>query len=149
MCHPPYTLPGGKEGFQSGTEPEVNDTLPLPMDVPSWLTALQKPFSSPFDSRTERGREEALSLSRGAPNMDGRAAAAAGPGQAAMEGGGGPGPGRRPTRLVSGAAGPVASAAAAAAGGTMASVAGSRQPSMETLDRVLAQENFQVELYLV
>ncbi|XP_015268697.1 PREDICTED: myotubularin-related protein 1 isoform X6 [Gekko japonicus] len=66
--------------------------------------------------------------------MDGRAAAAAGPGQAAMESGGGPGPGRRPTRLVSGAAGPVASAAAAAAGGTMASVAGSRQPSMETLD---------------
>ncbi|XP_048369899.1 myotubularin-related protein 1 isoform X5 [Sphaerodactylus townsendi] len=60
--------------------------------------------------------------------MDGRAASAAGPGQAAVESGGGPA--RRPTRLVSGAAGP-----AAAAGGAISSAAGSRQPSVETLDR--------------
>ncbi|XP_048369900.1 myotubularin-related protein 1 isoform X6 [Sphaerodactylus townsendi] len=59
--------------------------------------------------------------------MDGRAASAAGPGQAAVESGGGPA--RRPTRLVSGAAGP-----AAAAGGAISSAAGSRQPSVETLD---------------
>ncbi|XP_077163829.1 phosphatidylinositol-3-phosphate phosphatase MTMR1 isoform X2 [Paroedura picta] len=64
--------------------------------------------------------------------MDGRAAAAAGPGQGAVESGAAPGPARRPARLGSGP--PVASAAAAPAGGTLTSVAGSRQPSMETLD---------------
>ncbi|XP_028570256.2 phosphatidylinositol-3-phosphate phosphatase MTMR1 isoform X4 [Podarcis muralis] len=65
--------------------------------------------------------------------MDGRAAAAA----AAAESGAGPaGPLRRPTRLAS-VAGPGAAAAAAAAatGATSSSsAAGSRQPSVETLD---------------
>uniref|UniRef100_A0A670KD67 phosphatidylinositol-3,5-bisphosphate 3-phosphatase n=1 Tax=Podarcis muralis TaxID=64176 RepID=A0A670KD67_PODMU len=63
--------------------------------------------------------------------MDGRAAAAA----AAAESGAGPaGPLRRPTRLAS-VAGPGAAAAAAATGAaSSSSAAGSRQPSVETLD---------------